>query len=181
MVSRQLREGAPTLQAGTALPAPRPIAAFLLTDHTGASFSNAQLRGTPSLLFFGFTHCPDVCPTTLALMAQLNRDNDLKTLHMLFITVDPGRDDQQTLQRYVQAFGGGLTGLRGPDAVLDPLLLNVGAARLIQPMVGSDYTVDHSATLFYINAEGQLSAVFTPPFDLPRLRADLLALMNSNY
>jgi protein SCO1/2 len=178
MVARQLERGVPELKSGTALPQPRTLATFSLKDQQGSDFGNAQLRGAPSLLFFGFTHCPDVCPTTLALMAQLARDPDLAGLRMLFVTVDPRRDDQLTLQRYVTAFGGNLTGLRGEDAQLDPLLMSVGAARSIQPLAGGDYAVDHSATLFYLDAQGRLSAVFTPPFALEQLRNDLLTLIH---
>ena len=181
MVSRQLAHGAPQLLSGTALPAPRAVTAFTLTDHHGAAFGNAQLAGAPSLVFFGFTHCPDVCPTTLALMSQLQRESRLAPLRMLFITVDPGRDDQLTMQRYVAAFGGNLTGLRGADAALEPLLMSLGAARRVEARVGGDYSVDHSATLFYINARGALSAVFTPPFDFARLQGDLVTLLASNY
>jgi protein SCO1/2 len=100
---------------------------------------------------------------------------------MLFVTVDPQRDDQAALQRYVAAFGGGLTGLRGEDAALEPLLQSLGAARRVEPRAGTDYAVDHSATLFYINARGSFSAVFTPPFDYARLRDDLAALITSGY
>lgn len=178
MVARQLERGVPELKSGTSLPQPRTLAGFSLTDQQGAAFGNAQLRNHPSLLFFGFTHCPDVCPTTLALMAQLARDPGLAPLHMLFVTVDPKRDDQLTLQRYVTAFGGNLTGLRGEDAALDPLLKSIGAARSIQPLPGGDYAVDHSATLFYLDRDGSLTAVFTPPFVPEQLRADLLALLN---
>jgi protein SCO1/2 len=177
MVARQLQHGVPELHSGTALPQPRALAGFSLQDHRGGAFGNAQLQGQPSLLFFGFTHCPDVCPTTLALMAQLARDPGLARLRMLFVTVDPKRDDQLTLQRYVTAFGGNLTGLRGADAALDPLLSSVGAARSIQPLPGGDYAVDHSATLFYLDAQGRLAAVFTPPFALDALRTDLLTLL----
>jgi protein SCO1 len=181
MVSRQLARGAPTLQSGTALPAPRPLAAFALSDQHGARFGNAELAGKPSLAFFGFTHCPDVCPTTLAMLAQLQRDADLDALRMLFVTVDPGRDDEETLRHYVEAFGNGFTGLRGEDAALEPLLKSLGVVRLVQPLAGSDYAVDHSAALFYINAKGEFSAVFTPPFDHTRLRNDLVALIASHY
>jgi protein SCO1/2 len=178
MVSRQLQYSAPELKSGTALPQPRALAAFSLQDHQGMTFGNAQLQGGPSLMFFGFTHCPDVCPTTLALMAQLARDPQLARLRMLFVTVDPKRDDQLTLQRYVTAFGGHLAGLRGEDAAVDPLLKSVGAIRSIQPLPGGDYSVDHSATLFYLDREGRLAAVFNPPFEPEQLRADLLALLN---
>lgn len=180
MVSRQLAQGAPALVSGTALP-PRPVASFMLTDHLGAGFGNDRLKGGPSLVFFGFTHCPDVCPTTLALMAQLLRDPALEPLRMVFVTVDPQRDDQLAMQRYMDAFGGGFTGLRGEDAALEPLLRSLGAARSVQPLAGSDYAVDHSATLYYVNARGELAAVFTPPFDHAGLGKDLAALVASAY
>jgi protein SCO1/2 len=177
MVARRLDQHAPALAAGTSLPQARPVAAFALTDHTGAPFDNASLAGKPSLVFFGFTHCPDVCPTTLALMAQLAREPEMAQLRLVFVTVDPGRDDTLTLRRYVDAFGGGITGLRGEDAQLEPLLQSLGAARSVQPLAGGDYAVDHSATLFYLDGKGRLSAVFTPPFNIDALRADLRALL----
>ena len=65
------------------------MATFALTDQDGKPFDNASLAGSPSLVFFGFTHCPDVCPTTLALLAQLHRDPALKDLRIVFVTVDP--------------------------------------------------------------------------------------------
>jgi protein SCO1 len=181
IVARALQNGAPQLSSGTTLPQARPVGAFSLTDQDGAAFDNSRLAGGPSLLFFGFTHCPDVCPTTLALMTQLHRDPALQALRMIFVTVDPDRDDALTLRHYVEAFGGGFTALRGEDAALDPLLRNLGAVRAIQPRAGSDYDVDHSATLYFINGNGALSAVFTPPFDYTRLRLDLLTLVNGQH
>jgi protein SCO1 len=182
MVSRQLaRSEAPVLRSGTPLPAPRVVAPFALADHLGAAFTNARLTGHPTLVFFGFTHCPDVCPTTLAMTAQLQRDPALAGLETLFITVDPGRDNQQILRQYVEAFGGGLVGLRGEDAALEPLLQSLGAARSVQPRVGADYSVDHSATLYYINARGALSAVFTPPFNQDAMRSDLASLISGSW
>jgi cytochrome oxidase Cu insertion factor (SCO1/SenC/PrrC family) len=85
------------------------------------------------------------------------------------------------LQQYVNAFGGGLTGLRGEDAALEPLLLSLGATRSVRSGVGADYSVDHSAILYYINARGALSAVFTPPFSQAALRADLASLISSGW
>jgi protein SCO1/2 len=182
MVSRQLaRPQAVQLESGTALQVPRPLAAFTLTDHHGKPFGDAELAGQPSLVFFGFTHCPDVCPTTLALMAQLQREPALAALRTVFVTVDPKRDDPATVQRYVEAFGGGMVGLTGPDAQLAPLLTNLGVAHAIRPLAGDDYAVDHSATLYYLNAHGALSAVFTPPFSISALRTDLTTLLASGY
>ncbi|HTQ35763.1 MAG TPA: SCO family protein [Steroidobacteraceae bacterium] len=177
MVSRQLgHTEPPALQSGTALQQPRAVAAFALTDQLGRPFGNAQLAGQPSLMFFGYTHCPDVCPTTLALLARLHRDPALARLHIVFVTVDPQRDDQHTMQQYVDAFGGGITGLTGNDAALAPLLANLGVVRSIQPLPGGDYTVDHSATIYYLDARGAFAAIFTPPFDYSAMRADLIAL-----
>ncbi len=176
MVARQLQDDSPGLAAGTRMPQPRPVAEFSLQDHHGAPFGNAELAGRPSLVFFGFTHCPDVCPTTLALMAQLAREPKLAGLRLVFITVDPQRDDTATLASYVQAFGPSITGVRGEDPQLEPLLQSLGAARSVQHLAGGEYSVDHSATLFFVDAQGRLAAVFTPPFSFPALRQDLVAL-----
>jgi protein SCO1 len=181
MVSRQLARDTPALLGGTALPATRPVAAFSLADHVGGTFSNASLAGKPHVLFFGYTHCPDVCPTTLALMAQVIRDPALASLQVVFVTVDPQRDDQLTLQRYVAAFGGGIIGLRGENAALEPLLKSLGVASSVEPRAGEDYAVDHSAAIFYINTKGEYSAVFTPPFDYNNLRKDLGSLIASHH
>ncbi len=96
---------------------------------------------------------------------------------MLFVTVDPKRDDTATMRAYVDAFGGNMIGLRGEDAALDPLLANLGAVRAMQPQAGDTYSVDHSATLYYLDAQGALAAVFTPPFDSAKLAADLAILL----
>jgi protein SCO1 len=177
MLARQLRPEKLELATGTVIPVARPVAAFALTDHRGQPFANAQLTGRPHLLFFGFTHCPDVCPTTLALMAQLARQPSLAKTEMLFVTVDPMRDTQPVLEQYVNAFGDNITGLRGTDAEIDALMQSLGAARSLQPRAGEDYAVDHSATLFYIDTQGALAAVFTPPFDADKLPADLAMLI----
>jgi len=181
MVSRQLAHPAPLpLVSGTALPQPRALIPFALTDQQGHPFGNAQLTGHNNLLFFGFTHCPDICPTTLALMAQLHHMPALASLQMIFVTVDPARDDAAAMRAYVDAFGGNMAGLRGDDAAIDPLLKNLGAVRAIQKLPGGDYSVDHSATLYFIDAQGALAAVFTPPFDYSRLAADLTTLLASS-
>jgi protein SCO1/2 len=181
MVSRQLAREAPQLASGTVLPKARALPQFTLTDQDGGAFGVAQLAGRPSLVFFGFTHCPDVCPTTLAVMAQLMREPALAQLRPVFVTVDPARDDVRALRQYVNAFGGGFTGLRGTDAELAPLLKAMGVAHGIQPLPGGGYTVDHSAALYFLNARAEWSAAFTPPFDLASLRQDLAALVASRY
>jgi protein SCO1/2 len=181
MVSRQLASGAPALVSGTVLPAPRIVPAFSLTDQDGAAFDNARLAGQPTIMFFGFTHCPDVCPTTMALMTQLVREPALSGLRPVFVTVDPARDDIRSLKQYVNAFGGAFAGLRGEEEQLAPLLNGLGVAHAILPLPGGSYTVDHSAALYYLNDRGQWSAAFTPPFQFADLRQDLATLIASDY
>jgi len=167
------RSPAVTLQSGTYFAEPRAIGPFLLSDQDGAAFGNEQLAGAPSLLFFGFTHCPDVCPTTLAVLAGLERRAPIPGLRLLFATVDPGRDDQTLLKQYVRAFSPGITGLRGEDARLDPLMRSLSAVRDVQKTPDGGYTVDHSSALYLIDRHGRLAAVFTPPFSVPALESDL--------
>jgi protein SCO1/2 len=173
LIARQFGRAPIALQNGTLFPAPRAIGAFQLTDHLGQPFGNLQLQGHPSLLFFGFTHCPDVCPTTLALLANLARRQPLPGLQLIFVTVDPARDDTAMLRNYVTAFSPAMIGLRGEDAALDPLMTSLAAVRFVQQGPGASYTVDHSSTLYLIDAQGRLAAVFTPPFALAALEADL--------
>lgn len=181
MVSRQLARDTPPLVSGTTLPQARVLPAFTLTDQNGAAFGNARLAGKPSLVFFGFTHCPDVCPTTLALMTQLSREPSLQDLQTVFVSVDPERDDTRAMGLYVAAFGGNTVALRGEEPELEPLLRGLGVAHARLPLPGGGYTVDHSAALYYLNDRGQWSAVFTPPFTLPNLRQDLTALLASGH
>lgn len=181
MVSRLLAAAPPVLVSGTALPTPRSLPAFNLTDQDGAVFDNTRLAGQPSIMFFGFTHCPDVCPTTLALMTQLVRDPALAALRPVFVTVDPERDDARSLRQYVNAFGSTFTGLRGEAEQLAPLLSGLGVAHAIVPLPGGGYTVDHSAAIYYLNDRGQWSAAFTPPFKDAELRQDLATLIEGGY
>jgi protein SCO1/2 len=173
MLARQLGRGPVALASGTWLPQGRPVAAFQLTDQDGAPFSHEQLKGSPSLLFFGFTHCPDVCPTTLALLAQFDQQPPIDGLRTILVTVDPERDDVTAMKRYTGAFSPRMLGLTGSEAQIDALMKSVGAARFRQPAPGGGYIVDHSATLYLIDPAGRLVAVFSPPLSLPALRADL--------
>ena len=91
-LAHQLDRQAPELASGTWLPRARAVADFHLLDTTGRPFTRADLTGTPALVFFGFTHCPDVCPTTLVKLAQVRRLAGLAGLKVLFISVDPERD-----------------------------------------------------------------------------------------
>ncbi len=98
----------PALRAGTALPEPRALADFSLADQNGQPFSREDLRGRWTLLFTGFTNCPDVCPLTIATMADLRRRLARDDLQFLFVSVDPERDTPEVIRRYLAHFDPGL-------------------------------------------------------------------------
>jgi len=168
----------PTLESGTVLPEPRPIGAFGLVDQNGREFGRAALAGRWTLVFTGFTHCPDICPTTLAQLAALKRrlGSEGRGLRIVFLSVDPARDSPEALARYLGHFGGGLTGLTGAEAEVLRLERDLGLAHVRNPGAADDYTVDHSAALVLIDPEAQVAGYFRPPWSLERLAADLAPL-----
>ncbi len=147
-----------------------------LTDSRGQAFDAAQLRGSPALMFFGFTHCPDVCPATLALLAQMRQAGSLAGVRVLFITVDPARDTPDAVGRYAAAFDSSFVGLTGSDESIRELARQLGVAVARVELAGGAYTMDHSSTLFLFDATGANVAVFTPPFDTQKLAQDLRQL-----
>jgi protein SCO1/2 len=173
LLARMLGATSVPLESGTWLPQPRTLPQFHLQDLSGADFGLEQLRGHPTLLFFGFTNCPDVCPTTLATLAQVQRAPPLPGAQVLFITIDPERDSAASLQVYLGAFNNSFVGARGNAAALAPLLRNLGAIAVRDNLPDGSYTMDHSATLYLLDTRGRLVAVFSPPFSAPKLSADL--------
>lgn len=164
----------PNLQAGTWLPQRRALHDFALLDAHNRPFGLTQLAAQPSVLFFGFTQCPDVCPTTLAMLAKLRRAANLPRLRVIMISVDPQRDTPTVLLPYVAAFDSQFIGVTGDVSSIAALTRDIGVAALRVPLPGGGYTIDHSATLFLTDGRGQVAAVFTPPFHETTLLADLL-------
>ena len=176
-VARMLNQPAvPALESGTSLPTPRVLAPFNLVDTQGAAASAATLRGHPTLVFFGFTHCPDVCPTTLALLTSVQKQLAIPNLKIALISVDPARDTPEQLGKYISSFGGDLIGLTGsaPEIVNASKSFGVAASRVDLP--GGDYTMDHSATVFVLDSAARIIAVFTPPFAAGALTRDMARL-----
>lgn len=128
---------------------------YSLVDGSGAKVDQTMFTGHPSLLFFGYTHCPDVCPTTMAEMAgwfeQLGPD--AKNLKAYFVTVDPERDTAEVLGDYVGWLDGKVTAITGTRPEIDKI---VGAWKALGEKVGTgdDYTMNHTASVFLVNAEG---------------------------
>ncbi|HET9864573.1 MAG TPA: SCO family protein [Steroidobacteraceae bacterium] len=181
-VARMLGQPAvPSLEAGTSLPQPRTLEDFNLVDTHGAPATLASLRGHPTLVFFGFTHCPDVCPTTLTLLASVQKqvvpqDPRLAGLEIAFISVDPGRDTPEQMGSYISAFRGDFIGLTGspPEIVKATKSFGVAAARV--DLGDGNYTMDHSATVFALDSQARIVAVFTPPLTAAALTRDMARL-----
>lgn len=130
---------------------------FALESTAGGTFTEASLKGTPSLVFFGYTHCPDVCPTTLAESAIWKERLGLtdEQLRVIFVTVDPARDTREVLADYLSPFPGAI-GLVGTDAqTVDAKAAFGVASEATEPDADGFYLVNHTASVFLINREGQ--------------------------
>jgi protein SCO1/2 len=173
LLARMLSQSPVPLAGGTWLPQARPVAAFSVMDHDNKPFGNAQLKGEPHLLFFGFTYCPDICPTTLATFSEALAVDGLRELKMLFVTVDPERDTAENLRQYLGAFSSHFIGLRGDAKATAPLLKSLGAIAARQNLPDGSYTMDHTAAVYLLDERGRYAAVFTPPFTTARVRSDL--------
>ncbi|MGB7036589.1 MAG: SCO family protein [Xanthobacteraceae bacterium] len=137
-----------------------------LQDQNGKPFSDARMRGQPFLIFFGFTHCPDVCPTTLFDMSQMMKalGPDAGRAGVLFITVDPDRDTAQVLKDYMSNFDPHLLGLTGTQAQINAGIKEYRVYAKKVPLENGDYTMDHTATVYLMDKDGH----FIAPFNMKR-------------
>ncbi|CAN7613677.1 SCO family protein [Bosea sp. LjRoot90] len=133
---------------------------FSLTDHTGRKVTQADYQGKPTLVFFGFTHCPEVCPTTLfeltTLLGKLGAEAD--RLNVLFVTVDPERDRPAQLALYLQSFDPRIVGLSGSQEEVDAALKAYKAYAKRLP-TADGYTMDHTASVYLMDAEGRFRSL----------------------
>lgn len=148
-----------------------PLVEFTLIDHDQQPFDQTRFEGRWSLVFFGFTNCPGVCPTTLTKLSQTVAAMD-KPPAVIFISVDPQRDDPATLAQYVRSFDDQLIGVSGAPEEIDKLTAAFFVTYSING-TGEDYMVDHSSAVFLVNPAGRLSALFSAPLDAQQLAADL--------
>lgn len=136
---------------------------FTLTGSDGKPFSSAGLAGKPYALFFGFTHCPDVCPTTLARLVKLRRQvgRGEDSVAIVFITVDPERDGPAEVGRYADLFGSPVIGLTGSPAQIEQVKKQFGIFSQKRGS-GADYSVDHTAAVLLFDGDGKFSATIAP-------------------
>jgi protein SCO1/2 len=157
--------------AATLLPVPKPLPAFQLVDDGGEPFARERLEGRWSFLFFGYTHCPSICPTTLAALRDLRHELSGGTpayddAQYVFVSVDPERDAPEALRRYVRHFDETFLAATGDPEELGRLARELGVFNERMPGASeTEYDFDHSASLLLVDPEARLHAVFSPPLD----------------
>lgn len=170
------------LKSGTLLASPRALPAFALRDQNGQTFDNAQLQGHWTLIFPGFTSCPDICPTTLAQLREVEKQlgDEASRLRIALLSVDPERDTPEKLKLYVSSFSPNFIGLTTPEPQLKELAKALGVAYVrVEGKSAGSYTMDHSAALILLDPQGRLAGFLTPPFEPAVIAADLKPLLAS--
>lgn len=136
---------------------------FTLVDSKGQPFSNTKLNGKPYAIFFGFTHCPDVCPTTLARMVKLRQEvGSGEPFEIVFVTVDPERDGPAEVGKYAELFNSPITGLTGSPAQIEQVKKQFGIFSQKVDQSGGDYSVNHTSTVLLFDKNGTFSGTISP-------------------
>ena len=167
----------PSLATGTLLQPHRSLAEFSLLDHHGAAFTPRSLAGHWSMLFFGYTNCPDLCPITLTALAALQKkllaDHDNVRPAVIFVSVDARRDTPAVLARYVPYFNPDFVGVTAPtQSQIEDFAKRLGVAVIIGPEHDGTYSVDHSGAIFVVAPDGRLAAILTGPHTSAGLAED---------
>lgn len=139
---------------------------FQLTDQTGQTVTEKNLLGKPSLIFFGYTHCPDVCPTSLFEMSQVLQamGKDADRVNAYFVSVDPERDTAATMKDYLSSFDPHLKGLTGDPKAVAKIISEYRVYAKKVPLKDGDYSMDHTALVYLMDKQGR----FVAPFNLKR-------------
>ncbi len=181
--NRWFNPESPQLQAALLYPQPRAVPEFTLQRANGATLTLADWKGRWNLVFIGFTHCPDVCPTALAILKQAwmrwQQDGHAKDVQVNFISVDPTRDTPEVLKTYVGFFSPDFVAATGNDEQLAKLSKSLGLVYARHESDGGDYSVDHSANILIIDPQGRLAGMFRPgQYDANKLVADMDTLID---
>ena len=167
----------------TVLTKPIKLDEFMLTADDDSVFSNQSLKDKWSLLFFGYTHCPDVCPLTLHQLAQANKELADKldsTPSIIMVSVDPDRDTSKILKKYVSSFGKNVLGVTGKNEELDKLTSQLGIFYNANKHEGDNYSVNHSAAVILINKNAEFHAVFSAPHSIEHFVSDLPLILKES-
>ena len=171
---------------GTLLEKPREVRPFVLTGSDNAPFNNASLQGHWTMVFFGFTNCGSICPTTMAELGKMYRlleEKGAKALpHVVMISVDPERDSLDKLDHYVKAFDPHFYGARGDERSIAMMTQEMGIVYTKIALQGhtdpQNYNIEHTGTVMLFNPMGKLSAFFTAPHQASLLDKDYLSLVS---
>lgn len=169
------------LKTAFVLPAPMPLPEFSLVDQAGDAVAGDRFQGRWSLVFFGFTHCPDICPTTLQILATVKSElaaaGEDPLPQIVLISVDPERDTPELIGTYVDYFGDDNLGITGSLEELRKLTSGLGIYFEKQPGNGDDYAVDHSAAVLLINPDAEFHTLFSGPHVIENFVHDLPLIM----
>lgn len=169
---------------GAILSPPRKIVVPELIQGNGEVFKTDHVIGQWSMLFFGFTHCPDICPITMGVLAQAKKDaHNINHMfpQVIFVSVDPERDKVEMMADYVQYFDKEFIGVTGDKDLIKALTLQLSVVymRMANTDESSEnYTIDHSSAILLINPEGKLAAFFNPPHDAKTILKDFQTVVN---
>ena len=174
---------------GTILSPARKIAVPALVKDDDSVFTLDDLTGHWSLLFFGYTHCPDICPTTMGVVAQAKKiatENNHQFPQVIFISVDPERDNVDMLSEYVQYFDNDFIAVTGDEKLIKALTLQMSVVYMKMPVDNNSatasaddgYLIDHSAALLLLNPEGKLVAFLNPPHDQKTILKDIKTVIS---
>jgi len=172
------------LATGTYIHPSRTLPDFSLIDHHGQTFGLAQVRGHWSMMFFGYTNCPDFCPTTLTTLAALEKrlrtDAAPVRPRVIFMSVDAKRDTPGQLAKYVPYFDPEFIGLTAASqSDVEAVAAKLGVSVIITPKADGTYSVDHSGAIFVLNPQGRLAAVLTGPFSVDALESDFRRIVEA--
>lgn len=175
------------LQGGTAMGhLHRSIPEFTLADAAGRPFTRERLLGRWSFMFFGYTHCPDICPMTMAILANTAKaidenaaDGSAAPYQVIFVSVDPERDEPEQLNAYVSYFNPDFVGVTGDRSAIESLTSELGIlhVRVPDPNNAGNYLVDHSASILLVNPAGELEAILSAPHSAEVMASDFRTLL----
>jgi protein SCO1/2 len=170
----------PAMRTVTLFPGTRALSPFKLNASDGSAITPQTMKGHWTLVFLGYTRCPDVCPTTLQSLGQAAKT--WTTLpasirpRVLFVSVDPDRDSPQHVGEYVHYFGKDLLGATADAATLAAFARSLGMVYMKAPTTGGDYSIDHSASVSVLDPNGEMAGLIRPPLDPAAIGADMKTL-----
>jgi protein SCO1/2 len=184
MVEEQSRRlTPPAITTATLLKPRKLITDFSLQDTTNKPFTEKSLLGQWTLMFFGYAQCPETCPKTLNTITEFWKQMP-NNIRFVFVSLDPESDTVKTLQDFLGRFNPNFIGLTGEEVVIQQLGKACGIYSWEDPLAQKKHPngpkiIDHSATLLLINPQGQLHAVFSPPYQAPMMAKDLLQILST--